>query len=574
MFDWSFPYPSRRAPVLARNVVATSQPLAANAGLDMLRRGGNAVDAAVAAAIALTVVEPCNNGVGSDAFAIIGDGRVLTGLNASGRSPAAWTPSRFARYATMPVKGWDAVTVPGAVSAWVALSRRFGQLAFGDLFEPAIRYARDGFHVGHKTAAIWALAGESYQAFPAFQSHFLPAGRAPAPGDVFRNPDLAATLSEIAESEGESFYRGALAARIETAARADGGALRATDLAAHEADWVAPITQPYRDVELAENPPNGQGLAAQIALAILQHLDTPVHAPGSAEWTHLQIEAMKVAIRAAFDHFADPAAMHLSPEELLEPGSIRRAAASIGRQAAPVAPVALPVSLDTVYLAAADQQGMMVSMIQSNYMGFGSGIVVPGTGIAMQNRGAGFVLDADHPNAVAPNKRPYHTIIPGFVRRDGEPALSFGVMGGHMQHQGHVQMVTRIFDHGENPPSRVGRAALACDAELRRSAGARLFARGRCRPGRARPCRDRGSQRRTVRRRAVDCPLAGWLLGRFRPPQGRRRGGLLSRSPTRSGLVSAPPNSNRIAAPWGRARPGRHDRDGRRSARKAPRCAP
>ena len=451
MFDWSFPYASRRAPVLARNVVATSQPLAASAGLDMLRQGGNAVDAALATAITLTVVEPCNNGVGSDAFAIISHAGELTGLNASGKSPAAWTVARFAGREAMPVKGWDAVTVPGAVSAWVALSRRFGKLAFGDLFEPAIRYARDGFHVGHKTAAIWAYAGESFKTFPDFQRHFLPSGQAPRPGEVFINPDLATTLREIAATEGESFYRGALAARIEAAAQADGGAMRAADLAAHQADWVTPIQQAYRDVELAEIPPNGQGLAAQIALAILAYLDTPAYAPGSAEWTHLQVEAMKIAIRAAFDHFADPRAMRLPPAALLEPGAIRAAAATIGRQASSLPPVALPGSQDTVYLAAADSQGMMVSMIQSNYMGFGSGVVIPGTGIAMQNRGAGFVLDPGHPNAVGPSKRPYHTIIPGFVSRASEPALSFGVMGGHMQHQGHVQMVTRIFDHGENP---------------------------------------------------------------------------------------------------------------------------
>ncbi len=451
MFDWSFPYASRRAPVLARNAVAASQPLAAAAGLQMLRSGGNAVDAALATAIALTVVEPCNNGVGSDAFAIVWDGRQLHGLNGSGRSPATWTAERFRGRATMPVQGWDAVTVPGAVSAWVALSERFGKLPFAALFEPAVGYAQDGFHVGHKTAAIWARAGETYAAFPDFQAHFLRGGRAPRPGEAFVNPDLAQTLEAIAESGGEAFYRGDLAMRMDAAARAAGGGLRAKDLAGHEADWVAPIVAPYRAVALAEIPPNGQGLAAQIALAILAHLDAPAHAPGSAEWTHLQVEAMKIAIRAAFDHFADPDAMHLPPEALLEPGSIRRAAASIGHRASPLPPRALPASEDTVYLAAADAGGMMVSMIQSNYMGFGSGIVVPGTGIAMQNRGAGFVLDPAHPNAVGPRKRPYHTIIPGFVTSAGEAALAFGVMGGHMQHQGHVQMVTRIFDHGENP---------------------------------------------------------------------------------------------------------------------------
>ena len=462
MFNWTFPYPSQRAPVLADNVVATSQPLAANAGLEMLRQGGNAVDAAVATAIALAVVEPCNNGVGSDAFAIVAGANgtagangeaapLLAGLNASGRSPAGFTTARFAGRQVMPTLGWDAVTVPGAVSAWVALSKRFGKLPFGDLFEPAIRYAEDGFHVGHISAGIWARAADIYAAFPDFQAHFLPGGRAPAPGEIFRHPHLATTLRRIAETQGDAFYRGELGERIDAAARAQGGALRSSDLAAHKADWVAPIEQPYRDVTLAEIPPNGQGLAAQIALAILAHLDTPALVPGSAAWTHLQIEAMKIAIRAAFDHFADPRAMRLGPEALLEPGSIERAAASIGCSAAPLPPVALPANADTVYLAAADRDGLMVSMIQSNYMGFGSGIVVPGTGISLQNRGAGFVLDPAHPNCVAPNKRPYHTIIPGFVTRGGEALMAFGVMGGHMQHQGHVQMVTRIFDHGENP---------------------------------------------------------------------------------------------------------------------------
>ena len=451
MFDWTFPYPSRRAPVLARNAVATSQPLAANAGLEMLKQGGNAVDAAVAAAIALTVVEPCSNGVGSDAFAIVWDGEGLVGLNASGRAPAAWARERFNGLDAMPLQGWESVTTPGAVSGWVALSQRFGTLPFGDLFESAIRYAKDGFHVGHKTAAVWADAKDRYAGFQDFQAHFLPAGKAPAAGDLFRNPDLAATLCEIAESVGETFYRGALAERIAAAAAGAGGALTKADLEAHAANWVDPIVQPYRGIELAEIPPNGQGLAAQIALALLEHLGAAQHEPGSAAWTHLQAEAMKIASRAAFDHFADPRAMRMPPEALLDADAIRQAAASIGKTAAPLPPVALPAGQDTVYLSTADQHGMMVSMIQSNYMGFGSGIVVPGTGIAMQNRGAGFSLQADHPNCVGPGKRPYHTIIPGFVTRSNEPAMSFGVMGGHMQHQGHVQMVTRIFDHGENP---------------------------------------------------------------------------------------------------------------------------
>ena len=450
--NWDFPYPSRRAPVLARNVVATSQPLAAQAGLDAMRHGGNAVDAALATAITLTVVEPSMNGIGSDAFAIVWDGETISGINGSGRSPAGWSPERFAGLAEMPTHGWDAVTVPGCASVWAALSERFGRLAFADLFEAAIRYARDGFHVGHKTAAGWRHAADTLGGFAAFREHFLPRGRAPSPGELFHRPDLADTLTRIAETGGEALYRGELAARIAAAAAAGGGAMTEKDLAAHQCDWVQPIAEPYGDVELLEIPPNGQGLAAQIALAILDHFDTASLKPGSADWTHLQVEAMKIAIRAAFDHFADPRAMRLPPQALLERNSIRRAAATISRTtAAPLPPVALPVSHDTVYLTAADAQGRMVSMIQSNYMGFGSGIVIPGTGIAMQNRGAGFTLAPGHANEVGPNKRPFHTIIPGFVTKAGAPAMSFGVMGGHMQHQGHVQMVTRIFDHHVNP---------------------------------------------------------------------------------------------------------------------------
>jgi gamma-glutamyltranspeptidase / glutathione hydrolase len=451
--SWDQPYPSARSPVCAANVVATSQPLATQAGLDALRRGGNAVDAALAAAITLTVVEPNNNGLGSDAFCILWDGTELVGLNGSGRAPRAWTRERFTG-SSMPRLGWDSVTVPGAVSAWVALSERYGALEFAALFEWARHYATEGFQVGPKTAPYWRLAERAYTRFPEFARHFLPA---PEPGGRFRRPELADTLRLIAESRGEAFYRGELARRMAWAAHQDGGALSLDDLREHRADWVVPIAQPYRQVALHEIPPNGQGLAAQIALGILRFLDVaPVD---SAESVHRQVEAMKLAIRAAFDHFADPAAMRVAPDALLEPGMLARLAEAIGPRAAPLPPARLPVGEDTVYLAAADAGGMMVSFIQSNYQGFGSGVVIPGTGIAMQNRGSGFSLDPEHPNCVGPGKRPFHTIIPGFVTdalgddmgAGGAPRLAFGVMGGHMQHQGHVQMVQRVFDHGQNP---------------------------------------------------------------------------------------------------------------------------
>ena len=446
MFDPSQPYPSARSPVCAANAVATSQPLATQAGIEAMRRGGNAVDAALAAAITLTVVEPNNNGVGSDAFAILWDGSNIVGLNASGRAPAAAKLSRFDGQENMPLFGWDAVTVPGAVSAWTLLSERYGVLPFADLFEAAISYARSGFQVGPKSAFYWKHAANIYADFPAFCEHFLPA---PAAGEKFLRPDLARTLELIAETKGEAFYHGELAQKIASTADAENAALSLKDLEAHQADWVTPVSQSYRDVELHEIPPNGQGLAAQIALGILQHLDAPD--PDSAQGVHIQIEAMKIAIRAAFDHFADPQAMRVTPEELLGKDSLAAAAAGITDKAAALPPRVLPVSHDTVYLTAADSSGMMISYIQSNYLGFGSGVVIPGTGISMQNRGNGFSLDPDHPNVFAGGKRPFHTIIPGFVTSQGAPVLSFGVMGGHMQHQGHVQMVNRIFDHGQNP---------------------------------------------------------------------------------------------------------------------------
>lgn len=446
MFDDTLPYASRRAPVLADNLVATSQPLAAQAGLEMLYRGGNAVDAALAAAITLTVVEPTSNGLGSDAFALLWDGSQLLGINGSGRAPAAWTLERFAGLPAMPRLGWDAVTVPGAVSVWVELSQRYGKRPFAELFDTAIHYAEQGYAVGPVTARQWQQDAALFDAYPEFARHF---GAAPRAGRRVRLPATARSLREIAESDGASFYTGALATRIANASRAAGGALSSEDLAAHRADWVTPIAQSYRDVVLHEIPPNGQGLAAQIALAILNHRDVP--ALDSADAIHQQIEAMKLALGAAAEHFADPRAMRVTPEELLEAGSVARAAARIGRRAMSLPPVSLPISHDTVYLSAADASGMMVSFIQSNFHGFGSGIVVPDTGIALQNRGHGFSLDPTHANCVGPGKRPFHTIIPGFVTRDGQALLSFGVMGGHMQAQGHVQMVTRLFDYGQNP---------------------------------------------------------------------------------------------------------------------------
>lgn len=456
-FDWSFPYASRRMPVLARNVVATSQPLASQAGLRMLLQGGNAVDAALAAAITLTVVEPTSNGIGSDAFAIVWDGKELHGLNASGRSPAAWTPERFAGLERMPMRGWDSVTVPGAVSAWVELSRRFGRLPFEKLFEPAIRYAADGYHVSPITAAAWAQAPRIFAGFPEFARAFLPEGRAPRPGELFVQKDQASTLELIASTRGEAFYRGALAERMAAHARAGGGALTEADLDAHRADWVGTVAGRYRGLTLHEIPPNGQGLAALIMLGILENFEMERYPADSADSLHLQIEAMKLAFADAGRYVADPAAMDVRPEDLLSPDYLAGRSRLIDPRRAGAPEAGIPPRGGTVYLTAADADGMMVSLIQSNFWGFGSGIVVPGTGIALQNRGYGFTLEPGHPNQVGPRKRPYHTIIPGFVTREGRPVMSFGVMGGSMQPQGHGQMMVRMADYHQNPQA-------ACDA--------------------------------------------------------------------------------------------------------------
>ena len=451
MFNWSFPYPSQRAPLLARNVVATSQPLAAQAGLAMLARGGNAVDAGLAAAITLTVVEPTSNGIGSDAFAILWDGQRLVGLNASGRAPAGWTPERFQGKSAVPTLGWDAVTVPGCVSAWVTLSKRYGKLPFESLFEFAIRYARESFMVSPITATSWANQAPNLKHFSEFAWTFMPKNRAPHPGERFYCPQQAETLEEIASTRGESFYRGALAERIALASGADDGAMTAEDLAAHKCDWVDPISVEYRGYHLHEMPPNGQGIAALVALGILRHFDVSSFPVDSADSLHLQIEAMKLAFADVWAHVSDPQTMRVTPAQMLDPAYVAARAKQLDMKRAQEHASGIVPGGGTVYLTTADERGMMLSFIQSNYMGFGSGIVVPGTGISLQNRGAGFSLVPGHANQVGPRKRPFQTIIPGFLTRGGEPVMSFGVMGGNMQPQGHLQMVVRLVDYNQNP---------------------------------------------------------------------------------------------------------------------------
>ncbi|MDR6213130.1 gamma-glutamyltransferase family protein [Paracidovorax wautersii] len=450
--DWSLPYASNRSAVMGRNVVSASQPLAAQAGLRMLLAGGNAVDAAIAAAMALTVVEPTGCGLGSDGFAIVWDGKELHGLNASGRSPAAWTPEYFEKLGGIPEMGWNAITVPGAVSAWVALSKRLGKLPFAKLAEPAIDYARNGFPVSPTIARLWALGAAKLGQQPGFAECFMPDCRVPKAGEIFRSEAHARTLELIAATEGEAFYRGELAEKMAAHSQAHGGAMTVEDLAAHQADWVGTVSQRFGDSVIHEIPPNGQGIAALMALGMLDARGVGAHALDSVETVHASVEAMKLAFADLHQYNADIDHMDVTPAQLLDPAYLAERAALIDTAQAGDPAYGAPRPGGTVYLAAADASGMMVSFIQSNYMGFGSGVVVPGTGISLQNRGHGFTTQAGHANQVAPRKRPSHTIIPAFaMHADGTPQMAFGVMGGPMQSQGHTQMALRVLRYGQNP---------------------------------------------------------------------------------------------------------------------------
>ena len=460
-FDWCAGYPSQRLPVFGRNVVSTSHPLGAQAGLRVLMQGGNAVDAAIASAAVMTIVEPVSNGLGSDAFCIVWDGQRLHGLNASGRAPAAWTPDYFRRKygdaATPPQRGWDSVSVPGAVAGWVALSERFGKLPFADLMAPAIEIAERGYAVPVVVQQKWAAAAPLLKDQPGYAAAFLPKGRAPEIGERFRFPDAARTLDLIGRTKGQALYGGEIAEAAARHAREHGGAITAADFAGFRPEWVDPVGLDYAGHTLHEIPPNGQGIAAQIALGILAHFDLGSLPVDGVESQHLQIEAMKLAFADVYRFVSEPASMTVTTEQLLDPAYLADRATLIDRQKAQDFGAGNPVKGGTIYLTTADEQGMMVSFIQSNFMGFGSGVVVPGYGLSMQNRGHAFSLDAASPNVVAPGKRPFHTIIPGFLSRDGAPVMSFGVMGASLQPQGHVQTLVRMLNHRQNPQA-------ACDA--------------------------------------------------------------------------------------------------------------
>jgi gamma-glutamyltranspeptidase/glutathione hydrolase len=462
-FHWTNPYPSARTPLFARNIVSTSQPLAAQAGLRLLQQGGNAVDAAIAAAATITLTEPCSNGLGSDCFALVWDGSQLLGLNASGTAPAAWTLDYFEKKyggdltATRPLRGWDTVTVPGAVGGWGALHQRLGRLPFEQVLAPAIEYAERGFAISPNVQEKWRLAAPLLREQPGFAEHFLPKGRVPHVGEHFVLPHAAQTLKLIAQTHGEAFYRGELAARLVAHAAEHGGVMTEADLASYEPQWVDSLHTQFHRHTLHEIPPNGQGITALMTLGLLRHTPLAQLEVDSPDWHHWQIEAIKAAFADVYAHVSDPRSMRVTSEQLLDDDYLKSRAALIDPQRAQHwGPGELPRG-GTIYLTTADENGMMVSFIQSNYLGFGSGVVVPGTGISLHNRGHAFSMLADHPNVVAPGKRPFHTIIPAFLMAQGQPQMSFGVMGANMQPQGQVQTLTRMLLAHQQPQA-------ACDA--------------------------------------------------------------------------------------------------------------
>jgi gamma-glutamyltranspeptidase / glutathione hydrolase len=453
-----YPYPSRRSALLASNgVVATSQPLAARAGLSMLEKGGNAVDAALATAIALTVLEPTSNGIGSDAFAIVWDGEGLHGLNGSGRWPKAWDAEglRGQGHAEVPERGWASVSVPGAPAAWHDLHQRFARLSIAELTAPAIAYAEQGFPVSPVISQLWRNAapiflGSDDAAMAGWRQVFSRDGVTPAAAERWYSPGHAACLRTLSTRGFRDFYDGEVAEQLLAYSNATGGVISSADLTAHSSEWVDPIRVSYRGHDIWEIPPNGQGIAALIALGILQDEDLASLAHGGERAWHLQIEAMKLAFADAYRYVADPAHVDVPVAGLLDPDYLASRRALIGDEAR-VPEAGRPPGGGTVYLCTADRDGMMVSFIQSNYHGFGSGVVVPELGISLQNRASGFTLEPGHANEAAGGKRPRHTIIPAFITRDGQALGPFGVMGGEMQPQGHVQVVSAMLDHGLNP---------------------------------------------------------------------------------------------------------------------------
>jgi len=454
-----YPYKSRRMNIFSKNgMVATSQNLAAQAGLDILKNGGNAIDAAIATAATLTVVEPTSNGIGSDAFALVWVKDKLYGLNSSGPSPVEISIEAVKKlgYEEMPKYGFVPVTVSGAPAGWAELSRRFGKLTLNETLKPAIKYAREGFPVSPVTASSWNRQFLDYkknlkgEEFEEWFKVFAPTGQPPKAGEIWKSEAHASTLEEIGATEAESFYRGRLAEKIAGFSQNHNGFLTKDDLADFRPEWVEPISINYRGYDIWEIPPNGQGMIALLALNIIKEFD--FSDSSLAEIYHTAIEALKLAFADGKEYITDIDKMKVKVKKLLSDEYARERKKLIGKKALDPVP-GRPPKGGTVYLATADNEGNYVSFIQSNYMGFGSGLVVPGTGIALQNRGNNFSLDPDHDNCLEPKKKTYHTIIPGFMSKDDKPLGPFGVMGGFMQPQGHVQVVMNTVDFKLNPQS-------------------------------------------------------------------------------------------------------------------------
>ena len=441
-------------------MAATSQPLATQVALDIMRKGGSAVDAAIAANATLGLMEPTGNGIGGDLFAIVWDAKAgkLLGLNASGRSPRSLTLERLREelrlqgLTRIPPRGPLPVTVPGAVDGWFQLHGRYGRLPMTEVLAPAIRYAREGFPLSEVIAYYWEINARVLEKYPGFRETYMPGGRAPRKGQIFRNPLLADTLTKIAQGGRDAFYKGEVPEKIGAYIKAQGGFLTAADFASHHSDWVAPVSVNYRGYDVWELPPNGQGMVALQMLNILEGFDIKSMGSGSASYLHLLAEAKKLAFEDRARFYAEPAAMTVTPAQLLSKAyaAERRKLIDLQHAATQVLP-GDPASLrgDTIYLTVADQDGNMLSLIQSNFRGMGSGMT-PGLGFVLQDRGEQFDVTPGRPNSYAPGKRPFHTIIPAFVTREGKPYLSFGVMGGAMQPQGHVQIIVNHVDFGMN----------------------------------------------------------------------------------------------------------------------------
>ncbi len=439
-------------------MAATSHPLATQIALDTMKAGGSAMDAAIAANAALGLMEPTGNGIGGDLFAIVWDPKTrrLHGYNGSGRSPKALSLAEFQRrgLTDIPPHGPLPVTVPGTVDAWFALHGRFGRRTMAENLAPTIRYARNGHPVHEVVAYYWGRSVPVLSKWPGFREQFTIDGRAPKRGETWRNPNLANTLETIGRDGRDAFYKGDIARRIDAYFKANDGFLRYEDMAEHSGEWVEPVGTDYRGHTLWELPPSGQGIAALQILNLLEPYDLKSYGFGSPEHVHLFVEAKKLAFADRARWYADPA-FHPAPvAKLISKGYARERGKEISmeraaREVRPGTPRQLDEG-DTIYLATADADGMMVSLIQSNYRGMGSGMTPPGLGFILQDRGEQFVLREDHPNSFAPGKRPFHTIIPAFVTRDGKPWLSYGVMGGAMQPQGHVQILLNLIDFGMN----------------------------------------------------------------------------------------------------------------------------